>query len=358
MRLPFGPTRGGWAHAYGTLRAMEGASSRRGFLRALISESARTAQEASRVLNNAQKPPRPPAPVPPERTGPQLQRARAAARTVTFEELEELAVEHGLQERLVELRELARHSIRLTSPTLDDPAVGSWLVDPAAGLLDEDTWPIWSGERLTLVAQLDLGDPALRDVDLPLPPDGRLLFLFAALQAPAGDMVDHEGAGRVLHVPAPFGPAPVARLSVELTLPRVWSAPVQRLALDPIEHDGYLRLRRRVASLQDVELDDNFGDPIAYHRALGYPNETTGLMPTTCELVSTGQDGGQAGTTADDDVGARAARWRLLLQLTVAVDGPWNLGGEGGRLYFWITEDDLRAHDFSRVRAIAQPGVF
>jgi hypothetical protein len=341
---------------------MEGASSRRGFLRSLMRESAKGATEASRLLNVPGFPAPPRRPPPPQPVRAQrdqgVDRAKAATATVTIDELRDMAAEHGLEDHLDEIAALARHSVRLTTPTLQDDPVGAWLFEPTAGLLDESVWPLWQGERLTLVAQLDLTDPALRDVDLPLPPDGRLLFLFAALQAPAGDMVDHEGAGRVLHVPAPFGPAPVARLSVELTLPRVWSAPVQRLALDPIEHDGYLRLRRRVASLQDVELDDNFGDPIAYHRALGYPNETTGLMPTTCELVSTGQDGGQAGTTADDDVGARAARWRLLLQLTVAVDGPWNLGGEGGRLYFWITEDDLRAHDFSRVRAIAQPGVF
>ena len=39
----------------------------------------------------------------------------------------------------------------------------------------------------------------------------------------------------------------------------------------------------------------------------------------------------------------------------MSADGPYNLGGEGGRLYFWITDEDLRAHDFSRVRAIVQP---
>jgi hypothetical protein len=335
---------------------MEGASSRRGFLRALVRESARSAQEASRLLTAAQgrrEPPEVQAPAVP--AGPVLERARAAAATVTVDQLLELAPEHGLEDRVEALRELARYSIRLTSPTLDDPPAGSWLSEPASGLLDEAAWPLWEGERLTLAAQLDLDDPALRDVDLPLPPDGRLLFLFAAIQAPAGDLVAHTGAGRVLHVPAPFGPAPTARLSVELTLPRVWSAPVQALALDPIEHDGYLRLRRRLATLQDVELDDTFGAPIAYHRALGYPNETSGLMPLTCELVSGGHDATDV-ADAPDEVGAGAARWRLLLQLTVSVDGPYNLGGEGGRLYFWIPEDDLRAADFSRVRAIAHTG--
>jgi hypothetical protein len=335
---------------------MEGHSSRRGFLRALMRESARSAQEASRLLNAAKnpQPPRRPGDPAPARSGPQFERARPAARTLMVDDLLALAPEHGLEDRTDALRDLARHSIRLTSPTLTDDPVGAWLFEPSAGLLDESVWPIWEGERLTLVAQLDLTDPALRDVDLPLPHDGRLLFLFAAIQAPSGQLVAHDGAGRVLHVPAPLAAAPDTRLSVELTLPRVWSAPVQDLELDPIEHDGYLRLRRRLATLQDVELDDTFGAPIAYHRVLGYPNETGGLMPLMCELVSGGRDATGVGLVSAD-ANERAARWRLLAQLTVSADGPYNLGGEGGRLYFWITDEDLRAHDFSRVRAIAQP---
>jgi hypothetical protein len=215
---------------------------------------------------------------------------------------------------------------------------------------------VWNGERLTLVAQLDLEDPVLRDVDLPLPADGRLLFLWAALQAPSGRLAEHAGACRVLHVPAGSAPAPAARLSIELTLPRVWAAVVQALELDPIEHDGYLKLRRRLATVQDVELDDGFGRAIAFHRALGHPNETSGLMPLTCELASTGRDAVDL-DPADEDAGVRAGRWRLLLQLTVDAGSPWNLGGAAGRLYLWIPEEDLHAGGFSRVWAIAEPGL-
>ena len=317
-------------------------------------ESARTAQEAGKLLGPPEPPSRGPAPAAPPQREVVLERAKAAARTVTLEELVELGAELGLRDRLDDLRELARPSARMTSPTLDDHPAGDWLFEPSAGLLEEDDRPLWQGERLALVAQLDLDDPALRDVDLPLPRDGRLAFLYAALQAPSGELASHAGAGRVLHLPAPSGPAPSARLSVELTLPRVWSAPVQRLKLDPIEHDAYLTLRRRLATLQDVELEDGFGEPIAYHRVLGYPNETTGLMPTICELASGGEDATDL-DAADDDLGRRAARWRLLAQLSADASGPWTLGGSGGRLYFWVDEDDLRHADFSRVWAIAQP---
>ena len=339
---------------------MEG-SSRRGFLRSIMRESARSAQEAGKLLREAQETVRgaatPPAPpVPPARPAIEIDRAQAATRAVTVEELLELAAEHGLEDHLEDVRALARHSVRITSPTRDDHPAGRWLFEPSDGLVPEEERPVWNGERLTLVAQLDLGDPALRDVELPLPDDGRLLFLWAALQAPSGQLAEHAGSWRVLHVPAPFGPAPTARLSVELTIPRVWAAPVQALKLDPIEHDGYLQLRRRLATLQDVELDDGFGRAIAFHRALGYPNETGGLMPTTCEVTSDGRDAVDLDVT-DEDVGVRARRWRLLLQLTVADGSPWNLGGEPGRLYFWIPQEDLEAGDFSGVWAIAQAGL-
>lgn len=341
---------------------MEGASSRRGFLRSLMRESARSASEASRLLNvpGLSLPPLEPLdpsppPIPPVPAGPQPARARAATTTVTVDALLELAVEHGLGDRRDALAALARPSVRLTTPTLDDDPAGPWLHEPAGGLLDEASWPVWSGERLTLVAQLDLAHPALRDVDLPLPDDGRLLFLWAAAQAPAGDRAHHAGAGRVLHVPGGLFPSPQTRVSVELTLPRVWFAAVQALDLDPTEHDGYLKLRRRLATLQDVELDDGFGDPVAYHRVLGYPNETSGLMPLMCELTDAGKDADLDG--ADDAARERAARWRLLLQVTATAGGAWSLGGESGRLYLWIAEEDLRAGDLTRVRAIAQPGL-
>jgi hypothetical protein len=342
---------------------MEG-SSRRGFLRSLMRESARSAQEAGKLLREAQEtvrgaasPPAPPAPpVRPATPAPEIDRAQAAARALTVEELLELAAEHGLEDHLDDVRALARHSIRITSPTRDSHPAGRWLYEPSDGLVPEEERPIWNGERLTLVAQVDLADPALRDVELPLPGTGRLVFLWAALQAPSGQLAEHAGAWQVLHVPSPLGLAPTARLSVELTIPRVWAAPVQALGLDAIEHDGYLQLRRRLATLQDVELDDGFGRAIAFHRVLGYPNETGGLMPTTCEVTSEGRDAVDLDAT-DEDIGIRARRWRLLLQLTVAGGSPWNLGGEPGRLYFWIPAEDLEAGDFSRVWAIAQPGL-
>ena len=141
----------------------------------------------------------------PERRAPLLERAKPASTAVAVDALLELADQHGLSDHRDEIVALARHSVRLTTPTLLDDPVGDWLAEPSDWLLDDADRPVWDGERLTLVAQLDLTDPVLHDVDLPLPLTGRLLFLWATAQAPSGQLERHAGAGRVLHIPGARG---------------------------------------------------------------------------------------------------------------------------------------------------------
>ena len=80
---------------------------------------------------------------------------------------------------------------------------------------------------------------------------------------------------------SPTGPSR-SRCSPELVLPRRWHEAVDALDLDDAESDAYVRLRTRLQNLQGVESDDDGGLGIAYHRLLGYPNETTGNMPGQC----------------------------------------------------------------------------
>jgi hypothetical protein len=83
---------------------MEGASSRRGFLRSLMRETAKSATEAGRMLHvpGLPTPPRrPPQPEPVRPRGdPVFDRAKAASDTETLDELGALAWEHGLEDPL------------------------------------------------------------------------------------------------------------------------------------------------------------------------------------------------------------------------------------------------------------------
>ena len=149
------------------------------------------------------------------------------------------------------------------------------------------------------------------------------------------------------------GGLPVA-LSTELTLPRVWAGAVQALGLDETEHEGYVRLREKVAELQGVTAEDGGAEGVARHHLLGYPTETTGTMPIACEYASRGLDTSTPPSEIPDDLVPAADRWRLLLQLTQDVRSGVTLGPGVARLYFWIAEDALERHDFSEVWAIGR----
>jgi hypothetical protein len=230
--------------------------------------------------------------------------------SVTLDDLVVQAAVAGLQDRGDAVRALARHSVRLT---------------PAA-----DGRSSFGGDQY--LAQIDLASVAALGAALPLPADGWLMF--------SGDAV------AVVSDRAPDrGSQPLAA-SVELSLPRVWSAPVEALGLSTDERIAWQKLRVWLAESQGVELHDSTPGFLALHRLLGYPDETGGDMPLMCELL-------QAGVELDEpyprmhplarELEAQALRWQLLLQLSV---------GESERLYFWVIADDLDAGDFTRVRII------
>jgi len=112
-------------------------------------------------------------------------------------------------------------------------------------------------------------------------------------------------------------------LNPELVLPRVWHAAVQDLELSEAESEAYVRLRSRVQDVQGVEHDDEGGKTVPYHRILGYPNETVGVMPSQCVALHHGEGSAEPETA-----------WRLLAQVSV---------GASRRRYFWILEKDLEA---------------
>ena len=254
---------------------------------------------------------------------------------VTLDDLLAHAGDVGLDARAGAIRSLARWSIRLT-PAAD----GRSQLGGEPGLPDGVPWPSADGRPLPCLAQLDLEDVAALGVATQVPADGRLLVFAEPGESPFP-------RGRLLVVPGPGarGPEPLA-VSPELTLPRVWSAPVQDVGLADEERDAWEALRARLAGRQGVELHDRAGGFLALHRLLGYPDETGGDMPLMCALLD-------AGVVLEDryarmhprarELDPRAGRWRLLLQLSV---------GERERVYVWIAAEDLAAGDLSRVRII------
>jgi hypothetical protein len=77
-------------------------------------------------------------------------------------------------------------------------------------------------------------------------------------------------------------------------------------------------------------------------------------MALQCELVRRGHYLGSGWPTVDDAV-VSARAWRLVLQLDSDPDGGW-MWGDGGRIYVWMREQDLRAGAWDESRLILQCG--
>jgi hypothetical protein len=256
-----------------------------------------------------------PAPAVPE---PRLE-AKAPSRCASIEDLCALAADSSLAHREDALRALAVKSIRLTPDPVD--GADGWL----AGAADSS-----DGEGEVLVAQIALSSGALADTPLARP---GWLRLYAAQPDSASEQSDGLVRGRavVAELPedAPADARPIAT-TAELTLPRVWSALVTDLSLDPTERQAYTEVRRRLSEAQGVEHDGDGGSGIAYHRLLGYPNETSGVMPAACAVA--------AGT--DPEHAHR--EWRLLAQISSA---------RRERLYLWTRSAAIASGELEPVVA-------
>jgi uncharacterized protein YwqG len=274
--------------------------------------------------------------------------ARPTERLASSGDLRKLCDEVGLAPWTNEAAALARISIRLTPGGAGGSRLGG-----VPDLPPNFEWPVWTGGELALLAQLQLDE-------LPpsqLPRSGRLLLFFALAAAPSGLRPSDGDACRVLLVgdgpvvPCSRGeklPSLPLAASAELTLPPEPAS----LPLDADELEAWTELRERLAAAQGVELEERAGCYHAIHRLLGYPDAIAASMELDAELVSQGIDL-EADEQDVDELEARAAHWRLLLQVSSDDDLGVSLGYYE-RLYVWVRDDDLSAARFQHARAFVR----
>ncbi|ADB52344.1 Protein of unknown function DUF1963 [Conexibacter woesei DSM 14684] len=298
------------------------------------------------------------------------QPGRSVATPVASEDLMRLAADAGLIRHVEAVCALSRRAVRLVPA---DPAevAGRSRLGGAPDLPMSAVWPNWDAAPLTFVGQIDLAEAAAAGIDEALPPDGLLLIFSALEQTPSGSSPMDRESSRVLYVeeerippvtPDPIGAgrpeaARAVEITSELTIPRVWTAPVQALGLDDAEQGAWEQVRRELAELQGVTLWDDGAELHASHRLLGYPEETRGDMQLACELAARGIDVGYGAPSAHPDargLDGVAQRWRLLLQLTIDDDAGWRFGRGRERLWLWGPEDELADGVMAHVRGIAR----
>ena len=318
-------------------------STRRGLLRAFALTAARRTREGADIIgpgglqglltgdesssDGAASAVAPAAPATPMRRP-----ARVPVRVASLDELLALAHAEGLTRRDGQLRTLARRSLRMTATAAGH--ADAWIRtsdDPAA-----------SGDEV-LQALVNLAATSGHGCKLRC--EG-WLALFVDSADSRAESEARRAHGVVLDMPATISDAaePVA-LHPERVLPRRWHEAVQALDLDDSEVDAYDRLRARLQDLQGIERDADGGLMIAYHRLLGYPNETTGNMPGDC--VHALRDWSIANGLKPDpiDPAMPSSEWQLLAQVSI---------GEERRTYVWIRQSDLEAGKFENLCAFVR----
>lgn len=304
---------------------MADGSTRRGFLRELVREAARTLHDGD------------PGPV----AAPPVARSRPApAPTVTasLEALRDLAASTGLGDRADAIRRLARASVRIV-PDHDAPATRSWACitpSPRIALSLDDVVA-----ALPEPARAPLGTLLL---DIPGPP---------AAKSSVGPVAVWPNLRHEAGPPSSAPPRAMAlRLVGEQTLARPWSAPVEELGLSDDERAAWQELRMRLGELQGAPPADATTELTAVHRVLGYPDERIGQMPSACVALARERGFEHASDAAGPDVAARD--WRLLLQLTTDDRLGWDWGEDRQRLYVWVHGEDFDRGRFDRTIALLQ----
>lgn len=261
-----------------------------------------------------------------------LPRASPAKRCCSPAELLSMAQRCGLQARLGDVAELARLSVRLTPR------------DSADG---------WC-ERSEVRAQLDLKQIAAQaGRSTGLPDVGVLRFRGKDPGPEATGVtpceVEHVGTRTRAALPS-FTTGGRVTPTAEVTLPRMWSASVDALALDDDERLGWHSLREALARAQGVDPIDSTSGTHRIDRLLGYPDETTGLMPETCEFHVRALDADVMESLELEQFREHSSRWRLLLQ---AQADP-RRSVHRRRWYFWIDAEALADCEFRNVVAIVR----
>ncbi len=274
-------------------------------------------------------------------------------RMATLEQLRDAASELGLGTRAGAMAQLARHSLRIAVGA--QPGTGAVVFGGQALMGGEREWPSWQGRSLTLLAQVDTGQPL-----------GRLLFFYDTVGRPTGCLAAHAGSACVLQAderslvlregPALPAAAVPGMTAPELVLPRASSAAVQALALTPAEQEAWQALREQLAAVQGGDAPDERGTAFkVLHRIFGYPDTADREMPLTVELALHGEDvtEGRAGKhPRAHEVNERSDRWDLLAQFSWDGDLGWPWAAQ--RLYFWSDREALATGRLGDVWAIAR----
>jgi uncharacterized protein YwqG len=222
-------------------------------------------------------------------------------------------------------------------------------------------WPQYKGKPLAFVAQVSLDELPRDAVPSPLPDRGLLLVFYDAEQSVAGFEPGDRGGWRVLYVDTL--PAELPAIAFPADLPE--EARYKEVSMIPkpavsMPDPDKTAMRLPLTDAQREEASDIYSQFIEHgvkHQILGHASPIQDdEMQLHCQLASHGIDCSDGKASKDPLVDAMkpgAANWILLLQVD-SDDKANMMWGDSGRLYFWITRDDLKNRRFDNVWMVMQ----
>ncbi|HEY6629628.1 MAG TPA: YwqG family protein, partial [Acidimicrobiia bacterium] len=191
-----------------------------------------------------------------------------------------------------------------------------------------------------------------------LPREGLLSFFYDSEQGVWGFDPAERGAWRVLCTGAE---ATVTRRATPDEVPDdARYGAVRLVPTVEVSHTGFESDEFEALGMSDdeqlayVEATEDV-DSLA-HRMLGYPDTIQGDMRFECQLVSHGLYAGDTSAYEGpraSELKSGSAEWQLLLQVDSDPDAQM-MWGDGGRLYFWMSEDAIRGRDWESAWMILQ----
>jgi uncharacterized protein YwqG len=217
-------------------------------------------------------------------------------------------------------------------------------------------WPAYTGRPLSFLGQMRI-DQLHTDHELPVEKGCLLAFFYDLEQQPWGYDPADRGSCHVIQTDPHSAIAvddPVGTVGFpahELT--PIEEATFPDLAEPVVEHIYSADIEAARAYWEALD-DARTSEPI--HRMFGWSDLIQNPMQLECQLASHGIYVGNPEGYRDprvEPLRAGAADWLLLLQVDTDEAVGW-MWGDLGRIYFWITEQDLRAGRFENVWLIFQ----
>lgn len=234
----------------------------------------------------------------------------------------------------------------------------------------EFAWPYYEGESpydqvkksrpLSFLVQFDCAELAKYDTEGLLPKRGLLSFFYEEETAEWGFDPKHRGCAKVYYFAEE---EQLVRADFPEDLGEEFRNPEVGIRLEaqtsyPVVQD--IQMKYDISGEEYEDIEDYMDEDFCVHQLLGWPGIIQNNISTECELIQKGYylGGGWKHIPPDELATAENIsldKWQLLLQLDEVEYEDFYLSfGDSGRLYFYITKEDLKNCNFENVWLVYQ----